>query len=337
VTDQAPSARQSTGFLSTIVSAAGVIVAFVVGILAFADLDNGAVKALHGFDSFLGVPSVAGSLIFFAAALTWSVGRFAGAQYPHGLSVAAIVVAALGTIYQLLAVILNLSWYSVVLVLLAIGILLLAIVDCRAARRDSVRAAVATSDRPRVLGVFLILAGLAGLTAAYSLSVDKVTAIISPTTALNCDRSLLVQCSKNLDSWQGSLFGFPNPLIGLGGFVVPLLIGVGLLAGIRFGRWFWVAFNIGVIGAIAFVIFLISQSVFVIGTLCLWCALVWTFTIPLFWVVTLYNLKSGNLRVAPRATRFFGGAYTWVPLITLVCYLIVVLLYQVRLDALSFL
>lgn len=312
-------------------------VAFVVGIVAFAGLDSGLVRSLRGFDSFLGVPSVSGSVIFFSAALTWTVGRFAGARYPHGVSVAAIVVTALGTIYQLLAVILNPSWYCVVLALLAIGVLLLAIVDCRAAQRDSVVAAVAASDRPKVLGIFLILAGLAGLTAAYNLSIDKVTAIISPTTALNCDRSLLVQCSKNLDSWQGSLFGFPNPLIGLGGFVVPLLIGIALLAGIRFGRWFWVAFNIGVIGALAFVIFLISQSVFVIGTLCLWCALVWTFTIPLFWIVTLYNLKGGNLRVPPRPARFFAAAYSWVPLITLVCYLIIALLYQVRLDALSFL
>jgi uncharacterized membrane protein len=337
VTVQAPSARPSTALSSTIVAAAGVVVAFVVGILAFADLDSGAVKTLHGFDSFLGVPSVSGSLIFFSAALTWSVARFAGARYPHGLGIAGIVVSALGTIYQLLAVILNPSWFTIVLLLLAIGILLLAIVDCRASRRESVVAAVASTDRPRALGIFLILAGLAGLTAAYNLGIDKVTAIISPTTALNCDRSLLVQCSKNLDSWQGSLFGFPNPLIGLGGFVVPLLIGIALLAGVRFTRWFWVAFDIGVIGAIAFVIFLISQSVFVIGTLCLWCALVWTFTIPLFWIVTLYNLKSGNLKVSPRATKFFAGAYTWVPLITLVCYLVVVLLYQVRLDALSFL
>jgi len=315
----------------------GVIVAFVVGILAFADLDAGKVKALHGFDSFLGVPSVAGSVIFFAAALTWAVGRFAGARYPHGLSVAAIVVSAVGTVYQLFAVILNPSWFTTVLALLAIGVLLLAVLDCRVARRDSVAAVVAASDRTKALGVFLILAGLAGLTAAYNLSIDKVTAIISPTTALNCDRSLLVQCSENLRSWQGSLFGFPNPLIGLGGFVVPLVIGIALLAGIRFGRWFWVAFNIGVIGAIAFVIFLISQSVFVIGTLCLWCALVWTFTIPLFWIVTLYNLKAGNLRVPARQTRFFAAAYSWVPLITLVCYLVVALLYQVRLNALSYL
>jgi uncharacterized membrane protein len=337
VTDQAPSVHPSTALISTVVSAVGVAVAFVVGILAFADLDAGAVKTLHGFDSFLGVPTVAGSIIFFAVALTWAVGRFAGARYPHGLSVAAIVVTAIGTIYQLLAVILNPSWYSVVLVVLAIGILLLAIVDCRAARSDSVAAAVTASERPKALGIFLVLAGLAGLIAAYNLSVDKVTAIISPTTALNCDRSLIVQCSKNLDSWQGSLFGFPNPLIGLGGFVVPLLIGIALLAGIRFGRWFWVAFNIGVIVAIAFVIFLITQSVFVIGTLCLWCALVWTFTIPLFWIVTLYNLRVGNLKVPPRPTRFFAAAYSWVPLITLVCYLVVALLYQVRLNALSFL
>jgi hypothetical protein len=85
------------------------------------------------------------------------------------------------------------------------------------------------------------------------------------------------------------------------------------------------------------VIFLIGTSIYVLGTLCLWCALVWTFTIPLFWLVTLYNLKAGNIKVGPRATSFFAGAYAWVPLISLVCYIVAALLFQAQLNVLQYL
>ena len=69
-----------------------------------------------------------------------------------------------------------------------------------------------------------------------------------------------------------------------------------------------------------------------IGTLCLWCALVWSVTIPTFWLTTIGNLKTGVLAVGPGATKFFTSAYTWVPLITLVCYLVILFIYQTRLG-----
>jgi hypothetical protein len=59
---------------------------------------------------------------------------------------------------------------------------------------------------------------------------------------------------------------------------------------------------------------------------------VWSVTIPLFWVVTLYNLSTGNLPVGARAKAFFASAYGWVPLITIASYLAVAALAQVRLD-----
>ena len=84
-----------------------------------------------------------------------------------------------------------------------------------------------------------------------------------------------MQCGTNLNSPQGAVFGFPNPLLGLGGFVAPIAVGVGLLAGARFARWYWWLFNLGLAGALAFVIWLIGQSFWILGVLCPWCTLVW--------------------------------------------------------------
>jgi uncharacterized membrane protein len=181
-----------------------------------------------------------------------------------------------------------------------------------------------------MLAVFLIVIGALGWWAAFSLTIDKFALLADPDADLSCNVSLIVQCGKNLSVWQGQVFGFPNPLIGLGGFVAPIAVGVGLLAGARFARWFWIAFNVGIAGALAFVIWLMGQSIYVLGTLCPWCMLVWLVTIPLFWVVTLRNAADG---VFGTRLSSVGRALTpWLVPITVACYLTVALLAQFRLD-----
>lgn len=191
-----------------------------------------------------------------------------------------------------------------------------------------------TSRPPYALAIFLVVAGAIGWLCAFALTLEKFQAYEHPQSALACDFSVLVQCTKNLESPEGSAFGFPNPIIGLGGFVAPIAVGVALLAGARFARWFWIAFNVGLAGALAFVVWLIAQSVFVLGTLCPYCMVVWSVTIPLFLVVTLRNLRAGVFGLGPGARRLFATLYTWVPAITLACYLVVAIVAQARLDVL---
>jgi uncharacterized membrane protein len=187
--------------------------------------------------------------------------------------------------------------------------------------------------RPWIFSLFLIVTGALGWWAAFSLTLDKFAILADPDAALDCNFSILVQCGANLNSWQGEVFGFPNPLLGLGGFVAPIAVGVALLAGARFANWFWIAFNIGIAGALAFVIWLIGQSVYVLGTLCPWCMLVWLVTIPLFWVVTLGNAGAGVF--GQRLTGAGKALMPWIVPITVACYLIVAVLAQLRLDVLG--
>jgi uncharacterized membrane protein len=184
--------------------------------------------------------------------------------------------------------------------------------------------------RPWIFAIFLIIAGAAGWWAAFNLTLDKFEVLQHPNAVLNCNLSVLVQCGKNLASAQGSAFGFPNPVIGLGGFAAVIAVGVGLLAGARFAKWFWIAFNLGIAGALAFVIWLIGTSIFVLNTLCPWCLLVWLVTIPLFWVVTLRNLSDGVY--GSGAVRFGRAALTWVIPLVVLSYLVVALIAQLRLD-----
>jgi uncharacterized membrane protein len=185
----------------------------------------------------------------------------------------------------------------------------------------------------RALGVILLILGVLGLVAAFELSLEKVLTLQDPDHVPACNVGVLVGCSVNLGSWQGALFGFPNPFLGLMAWPVVVTIGVALIGGVRFPRWFWLGFNLGVAGALVFVGWLIAQSIYALDVLCPWCMLTWAVTIPTFWLVTLDNLRAGRIPVPARVRRLAAAWYGWIPLITVVCYAIVILLAQAQMNA----
>ena len=192
-----------------------------------------------------------------------------------------------------------------------------------------------THTRPTVMAVWLIIAGAIGWWAAFSLTMERLHLLADPNAIASCDFSPLVQCTANLESWQGRVFGFPNPILGLAGWVAPIVVGFAILAGARFARWFWWLFELGMTFAFVFVIWLISQSIYVLGTLCPWCMVTWLVTIPTYYVVTLHVLRAG---LVPASESIRRGAETlmgWVPLLAVVSYAIVAVLAQVRLDVLG--
>lgn len=179
----------------------------------------------------------------------------------------------------------------------------------------------------------LVLLGAGGLLAALALTLEKFALLADPDAPLACDFSVLFGCSTNLNSAQGAVFGVPNPLVGLVFFAGVVTVGFVVLAKAELAKWFWIAFNLAVAGSLALVIWFVVQSVYVLGVLCPWCMLTWAVTIPLFWLVTLHNLRTtGPSSALGRAAR---AAYGWIPLITLVSYLVVAVLIESRLDVLG--
>lgn len=186
---------------------------------------------------------------------------------------------------------------------------------------------------PRAFAIFLVIIGIIGWVAAFALTVEKFALLANPAEELSCDFSVLVQCRANLDSWQGAVFGFPNPLIGVAAWVAPIVVGMGLLARARFARWFWVVFNLGVVGALAFVIWLVGQSIFALLTLCPWCMVTWSAVIPLFWIVTARNLRDGVFSEKARPVGRF--LISWMPLLIFFSFFTIAVLAQVNLDVLN--
>ncbi|RZI90738.1 MAG: vitamin K epoxide reductase family protein [Microbacterium sp.] len=186
--------------------------------------------------------------------------------------------------------------------------------------------------RPKALAVWLVVAGIVGWIAAFALTIEKFHLLQNPGASASCDISFLVQCGANLNSPQGSVFGFPNPILGLTGWVAPIVVGAAILAGAQFARWFWWLFWAGTAFAFGFVVWLISQSIFVLGTLCPWCMVTWTVTIPTFYAVTLHLLRAGLVPVPPAVRRGAATLMGWLPLLAVVSYALVALIAQVRLN-----
>lgn len=318
----------------TIAGGVGVVTAFVQTVLGYAGVAASAHPRLGGLDAALGVPATGVLLAALGIVTAIGVIGLAGGRLPGWFWLAFTIVTGLAVVFGAIAQATAFTPLGLIATVTLLGAFVIALRHMLGLRGVAYEPQTPISGRTWVLGGFLVIAGVFGFLAAMELSIDKISVFIDPQAALNCNFSVLVECGTNLKSAQGSAFGFPNPILGLGGFVAPFVTGVAILAGARFNRGFWIAFNIGVAGAFAFVCWLIFQSIFMLNTLCPWCMVVWSVVIPTFWLLTLFNAKSGHFGGNARAQRILAGFYTYVPIITLVCYIIVGTMAQLRLDAL---
>ena len=167
------------------------------------------------------------------------------------------------------------------------------------------------------------MAGVVGLAASFTLVLERFALLTNPQQPLGCDFNPFVSCGPVIQSWQGSLFGFPNPLIGVAAFVAPIAVGVALLAGARFSRWFWWLFLLGVFLGWVFIMWLFTQAVYSIGTLCVYCMIVWSVQIPLFWFLSVWSMREGHLGSTLRPVGRGLLPFTW--LIVVANYALIVL------------
>lgn len=156
-----------------------------------------------------------------------------------------------------------------------------------------------TRPAGRGLALLLVIGGAIGLIAAFTLLVEKIKLLEDPSYVPSCSLNPVLSCGTIMKTDQASVFGFPNPMMGLVGFAVVVTLGVVLLAGATLPRWVWGGLQVGVLAGIGFVAWLVFQSLYRIGALCPYCMVVWAVTVPIAWYVTVRNLRAGVIP-APR-------------------------------------
>jgi len=147
------------------------------------------------------------------------------------------------------------------------------------------------------LAWILVIGGTIGLASAFVITWDKMKLLENTGFQPNCDLNPIISCGSVMKTAQSHAFGFPNPWIGLAAFAVLIAVGMGIFAGGRFKRWFWIGLQLGTIFGLAFVHWLFFQSVYRINALCPYCMAVWVVVITTFWYTLLYNLEQGHVKL----------------------------------------
>jgi len=157
----------------------------------------------------------------------------------------------------------------------------------------------------RPSAVWVLLAGLAGLAASLTLTVEKIEILINPDYVPSCSINPVLSCGSVMITPQAEAFGFPNPLIGIVSFAVVVVTGVLALARVDLPRWYWAGLATGTLLGTVFVHWLIFESLYRIGALCPYCMVVWAVTIPLLVVAASIALQPSGANAIGRVL------YTW--------------------------
>lgn len=182
-------------------------------------------------------------------------------------------------------------------------------------------AAVPAMTRDRPFGWLLVITGVVGWLASGILVLEKLEVLKDPNHATVCDVNPWISCGQVMQTWQSSLFGFPNMFIGIVAFAVTITAGMALLAGARFARWYWLGLQAGITLGFIFVVWLWSQALYSIRILCPFCMVVWAAMIPLFVWVTVRNVVHGVIPAPAGLARILGDS-GWI--ITALLYVAVI-------------
>jgi uncharacterized membrane protein len=177
-----------------------------------------------------------------------------------------------------------------------------------------------------VLPWLLLVGGIIVTLAALALSIEVFDRLKNPNYVPVCNLNPILSCTSVADSHQAEAFGIPNYFLGLAGYGAVTAIGAALLAGAKFRRWFWQLVEGGMVFAFIFMTWLQFQTLYRIGALCIFCMVLWAFTWPMFWYLTLYNLKNGNIKLPKKLNGVVAFAYRFHAEILTTWYVVIIAL-----------
>ena len=182
----------------------------------------------------------------------------------------------------------------------------------------------------RWIFVSMLVGSIFSLLASFVLSVDAIEIARNPDAVLSCSINVALNCATVAAHPSASLFGFPNSFLGLIAEPVVITVAIAGLSGVKFGRKFMFAAQIGYSLGFIFAYYLFAMSYFVIGALCPWCLLVTATTTFVWFAITRYNIRENNLylpkKVSAWAHKVIERDYDKLVLFSLVTFLVVAIL-----------
>ena len=146
----------------------------------------------------------------------------------------------------------------------------------------------------------MLVGAIFSLVSSFVLSVEAVELAKNPTAALSCSINLVINCATVALHPSAQLFGFPNSFLGLMAEPIVITVAIAGLAGVKFPRLFMFVAQIFYSLGFIFALWLFYTSYAVIGALCPWCLLVTATTTFVFFAMTRYNIREGNLYLSKK-------------------------------------
>ncbi|MEO6795108.1 MAG: vitamin K epoxide reductase family protein [Mycobacterium sp.] len=137
----------------------------------------------------------------------------------------------------------------------------------------------------------VLVAGLVGLVASVTLTVEKVRLLTDSAYVPSCNLNPVLSCGPVMATPQASVLGFPNPLMGIVAFTVVAVTGVLAVTKVSLPRWYWSGLTVGTLAGAGFVHWLIFQSLYRIGALCPYCMVVWAVTLFLLVIFATFAFE----------------------------------------------
>lgn len=149
----------------------------------------------------------------------------------------------------------------------------------------------------------MLLGACLSLLASLVLSVESFHLLKDPDATLSCSVNAVINCASVMQYEDANLFGWPNSFLGLMAEPVVITVAIAGLASVRFPRGFMAVAQVGYGLGFVFALWLFTQSLYVIGSLCPWCLLVTATTTLVFFSLLRYNLRENNLYISPKSHK----------------------------------
>ncbi len=117
----------------------------------------------------------------------------------------------------------------------------------------------------------LTIAGVIGFIASFLQMVEKIELLKNPSAQLACNLNAIFSCSNILNTWQSSVFGFPNSLMCIIFFVIMITAGlIGWMDGSTSKTLRMVFMGVAVF-FVGFGFWYLWQSIVIVGAICVYC------------------------------------------------------------------
>ena len=155
------------------------------------------------------------------------------------------------------------------------------------------------------LPYIFIIGGVVGLIASFILTIEHIDIVKDPLHQLSCSIDPVLACGPIMNSKEATIFGFPNPLIGLVVFGAQIMLGAVMLAGAKMKSWFWKLYGLITAGSLTFSLWLIYHSLYIIEAICIYCFVVWLLVFATSWYLFQFMLAENHIKtISARLKKF---------------------------------